>query len=933
MPPLLQLHEEYFDACLAHSFYSLLRVLRSQHEMLRWLNASHAEAARASAEAEAAQVAAKVHAEKEAEGSKKADAEAAALAAQAAAESAKVAAEVRRKAKEAAEAEARAAEIAKARAKKIELDAFKKNSSGGRKSVDGEGGGGGGGNAAAENGGGAEAEAEATAEADADAADTNGSAAEAAAEDKAGEDAAAAVLAAVPVAGDGSAVPTEVTPSNIGALDAAAKVAARLARTRAAKAKEAAEAAEAAAAAAATRVSRLGVLRQTVGSSRRTIWDLMQRRVAVFLGSAPLSTFTVDQFLDVVAGVTRFIKLGEAFAGSDSHGLRSALRSKSRAFYLHFHRERLEELKMRLESETWQCLPLQRGWKVSHLKELKDNWRGEARLQCHAVFDLPNATPDAASSSSASASTSAPPPPPPPPEGTTSATEGDAASPLPPDYATAAAFFAAMDATALKITSTSMAKLSEASASDADALVAATTPGTAADVGPAPVLCGTALNVMKFTGWYLRITQVMAPLATDVLRSLAGSIELYVYTVFCTFWDGPMPGQPGFAEHGGSAMVPSLAQLLLRLHHRTQAVGATDGAMAESVSAEEAEALAEVRRVSASISLERLQEPLKTAEMFALSQTVVGMESLRQLGDLLYAQGQRLKQESKGVAERDGAAAAGARDAVLASFFGDDGVVSQLPALCGLIYRGVARGMLDLEPVVSSIRNRSWAPKEIGTQHSPYVDQLLSHVQSLQSQLEAFGVPATVQVTLMGEVVQSICEQLVDGYAHIKKVSDEGRALMTIDVQTLQSGLRKLLAPGQPLPMDYVFTCVNPRPPHPPAPACMYARTHAFARLRARTCPSCESLCTPVLASAFARLRPARGACEHACVHGGVGHAPLLASRRFIKAFYLPADDILEWARAHPEYSVKHLSGLVAVTGVNTQAKKKILSQLEKGGS
>ena len=29
-----QLHEEYFDACLAHSFYALLRVLRSQHHRM-----------------------------------------------------------------------------------------------------------------------------------------------------------------------------------------------------------------------------------------------------------------------------------------------------------------------------------------------------------------------------------------------------------------------------------------------------------------------------------------------------------------------------------------------------------------------------------------------------------------------------------------------------------------------------------------------------------------------------------------------------------------------------------------------------------------------------------------------------------------------------------------------------------------------------------
>ena len=48
-----------------------------------------------------------------------------------------------------------------------------------------------------------------------------------------------------------------------------------------------------------------------------------------------------------------------------------------------------------------------------------------------------------------------------------------------------------------------------------------------------------------------------------------------------------------------------------------------------------------------------------------------------------------------------------------------------------------------------------------------------------------------------------------------------------------------------------------------------------------------------------------------------------------IKAFYLGADDILEWSRAHPEYSVRQISGLVALTGVSTQAKKKLLTALE----
>ena len=45
-----------------------------------------------------------------------------------------------------------------------------------------------------------------------------------------------------------------------------------------------------------------------------------------------------------------------------------------------------------------------------------------------------------------------------------------------------------------------------------------------------------------------------------------------------------------------------------------------------------------------------------------------------------------------------------------------------------------------------------------------------------------------------------IGEQLVEGFSHTKKVSDEGRALMSLDVKTLQAGLRKLLAELPPMP-------------------------------------------------------------------------------------------------------------------------------------
>ena len=90
----------------------------------------------------------------------------------------------------------------------------------------------------------------------------------------------------------------------------------------------------------------------------------------------------------------------------------------------------------------------------------------------------------------------------------------------------------------------------------------------------------------------------------------------------------------------------------------------------------------------------------------------------------------------------------------------------------------------------------------------------------------------------------------------LRRLHLPGRSSCTSLNLWCQAGLRKLLAPGQPLPMEYVFT--------------------------------------------------------------------------YIKAFYLPADEILEWSRAHPEYTVRHITGLVSLTGVNTQTKKKLISALEK---
>jgi hypothetical protein len=52
-------------------------------------------------------------------------------------------------------------------------------------------------------------------------------------------------------------------------------------------------------------------------------------------------------------------------------------------------RERLDELRMRLETEMWKAMPLQPGWRLTDLKEmvtLKPEHAPPPRLQCHTIF-------------------------------------------------------------------------------------------------------------------------------------------------------------------------------------------------------------------------------------------------------------------------------------------------------------------------------------------------------------------------------------------------------------------------------------------------------------------------------------------------------------------------------------------------------------------
>ena len=162
--------------------------------------------------------------------------------------------------------------------------------------------------------------------------------------------------------------------------------------------------------------------------------------------------------------------------------------TQARSFFFQFHRDRLDELRLRLDTEMWQvpryppryprgigqtvcaspqALPLARGWKVSALKELRAG-RDAPPLRCQRLFDAAATSADSG------------------PNIAEEFADGPGA-PFHNLYQTAADFFAAMDAGALDHLGENLGDASN---------LADVTDGVTAD-GERVTLCSTALNVAR----------------------------------------------------------------------------------------------------------------------------------------------------------------------------------------------------------------------------------------------------------------------------------------------------------------------------------------------------------------------------------------------------------------------------------------------------
>ncbi|PKU77742.1 syndetin isoform X1 [Dendrobium catenatum] len=130
--------------------------------------------------------------------------------------------------------------------------------------------------------------------------------------------------------------------------------------------------------------------------------------------------------------------------------------------------------------------------------------------------------------------------------------------------------------------------------------------------------------------------------------------------------------------------------------------------------------------------------------------------------------------------------------ALIEDFFGN--LVDSVPDLTEHIHKTTARTLLHINGYADKIANAKWEVKELGLEHNGYVDLLLGEFKHYKTRLLLGGIAKEVQDLLLEYGLENVAEVLTEGLSRVRRCNDEGRVLMSLDLQVLMSGLQHFVS-------------------------------------------------------------------------------------------------------------------------------------------
>ncbi|GAU35377.1 hypothetical protein TSUD_57260 [Trifolium subterraneum] len=535
---------------------------------------------------------------------------------------------------------------------------------------------------------------------------------------------------------------------------------------------------------------------QTLHRGRKNLWHLTASRVSVLLSSAAACSASIHQFLKNYEDLRVFILTGEAFCGIEVVEFRQKLKVVCENYFIAFHRQNVHALKMVLEKETWLKLPpetvqiisfagligdgaplislsnsksmnvnaihsnnksvsmVQTGARKSgfshwikngnpFLQKLSTSKEGHGNSQhngsSYGEFDGGSAnnyhddrdTPRKNNSSQSN--------------GANSVSEDENEDLL-------ADFIDEDSQLPSRSTKSHLSRSHSSHGNDEESTTQT----------------GSSLCLLRSMDKYARLMQKLEVVNVEFFKGICQLFEIFFYFIYETF------GQQNTNSSGKSSansLNYRLRTALSRINQESEEWLKPHSASPTSLSSPF------VHAELTPTSPPNMNSGHPSATAFSLKERCVAVDTISLVARIL----NRAKAHLQSMLLQS-------NSTVLEDFYVH--LVDAVPDLIEHVHHTTVRLLLHINGYVERVANCKWEVKELGMEHNGYVDLLLGEFKHFKTRLAHGGIRKETQDILLDYGLDIIAETLVEGLSRVKRCNDEGRALMSLDLQVLINGLK-----------------------------------------------------------------------------------------------------------------------------------------------
>ena len=273
----------------------------------------------------------------------------------------------------------------------------------------------------------------------------------------------------------------------------------------------------------------------------------------------------------------------------------------------------------------------------------------------------------------------------------------------------------------------------------------------------------SSLKVLKCMEKYSYLMKLIGKSSTKVVEGFCQLFDLYFWYIFQLFGNKEMLASKSIADDNNNSIItPRLRKTLERISLSTSYV------MGQYLDGEDGQASPRKRALPM----------LSSGNLYGLREMTVAISSLSHISNEILSSKSCLQSLAPDVLSEH-----------LETFF--NRTIMAVDDLKEHIYHRIAGLLLSLGWVPEQIEKCKWDIKDVGMQHSEWVDKIVGQFHQFHLKLGAIGVKGSAIDEFWQYAVSSANESILEGFSRVKKCTIEGRAAMSLDLQMFSAGVKK----------------------------------------------------------------------------------------------------------------------------------------------